>query len=406
MTREIGGVKDLVARIKRYVADADGRMAAAILVLGSILAVAIRLPLFRFESLDYHGFYHPWFTFIRANGGIGALGRLESNYTPLYMTCMALLTYLPLSDLLAIKLLSFAFELFAAVVAYRLVRIRYATSFAPALAYTAVLCWPTVILNGSMWGQCDMFYSSWVLAMVLALSVKRIRLALVFFGLAISFKLQALFLFPLLPLFWLRREISFRAFLVIPLVYLVSGLPVLLAGQPVREVYFTYLLQANAFHELTKNAPTIYQWVPPTAYGDLVVAGSLFALAFVVCLCAIAHRFLRHLTADVVVHLALTFAVTVPFLLPKMHDRYFFSADVLSVVYGFFFPHRFYVPLVICLLSFLSYCPYLLGATMIDLRYVAVGMAGIAVLLLYDFVERCRAGQPPLQGRQETVPHA
>jgi Gpi18-like mannosyltransferase len=394
----VGSVKHMATRIREFLADSDGRLAAAILVLFSILAIVVRLPLFGYESMDYHLALHPWYTQVQADG-FSALKSPYANYAPAYVTCLALLTHLPLSDLFAIKLLSLAFDFFAAVLAYRLVKLRHASPYSPALAYAAVLCWPTVILNGSMWGQCDVIHTSWLLATLLALISKRPRWALAFFGLAFSFNFQALFLAPLLPLLWLRREVSLRAFLLIPAVFLLTGLPLLAAGKPLGDTYSVYLVQASAFSELTKNAPTAYQWIPQSMYGHFVVAGSLFALAFVFCLCSVVHRFLRHLTPDLIVQLSLTFAVAVPFLLPKMHDRFFFPADVISVVYGFFIPHRFYVPLVICLLSFLSYCPYLLGAATIDLRYVAVGMAGIAVLLLYDVVQRCRAEQAPVSER-------
>lgn len=404
MTRGIGWsartAAQMTARLKGCLADPEGRAAAALLVVASLLAVAIRLPLFGFESLDYKAFLHPWSAFIRANHGFWALRALATDYPPLYVTCLALLTYLPLPDLFAIKLLSLAFELFAAVLAYRLVKIKYPAPFLPALAYVAVLCWPTVILNGSMWGQCDAIYTSWLLAMLLALLSKKHTSALVFFGLALSFKLQAIFLFPLLLLAWPRKEISFWPFLLIPMVYLLSGFPMVIAGKPTNEVHTIYLLQAGRYQELVQNAPNLYQWLPPTAYDHVVIAGSMLALLFVVWLSFFTRHFLRNLVADAIVQLALILAIAIPFLLPKMHERYFFLADVVAVLYGFFFPRRFYVPLVVCLLSFLSYGPYLFGEgrieAVIDLRYAAVGMAGVLVLLLHDLIRRCRAEQPPI----------
>ena len=51
----------------------------------------------------------------------------------------------------------------------------------------------------------------------------------------------------------------------------------------------------------------------------------------------------------------------VPFVLPKMHQRYFFPADILSVAFGFYFPKYFYVPIILNLVSFFSYQYFLFG---------------------------------------------
>jgi Gpi18-like mannosyltransferase len=48
----------------------------------------------------------------------------------------------------------------------------------------------------------------------------------------------------------------------------------------------------------------------------------------------------------------------VPFLLPKMHERYYFLADVLSIVYAFYFPRKWYYPVLTISVSTLSYLAY------------------------------------------------
>ena len=48
-----------------------------------------------------------------------------------------------------------------------------------------------------------------------------------------------------------------------------------------------------------------------------------------------------------------------PFLLPGVHERYFFAADVLSVVYAFYYPKQWYVPLLVQFASGFSYFPFL-----------------------------------------------
>jgi len=49
-------------------------------------------------------------------------------------------------------------------------------------------------------------------------------------------------------------------------------------------------------------------------------------------------------------------------LLPKMHERYFYPADVFSLVAAFFIPEIWFVPIAYQVISLLSYTPFLLGA--------------------------------------------
>jgi hypothetical protein len=48
-----------------------------------------------------------------------------------------------------------------------------------------------------------------------------------------------------------------------------------------------------------------------------------------------------------------------PYFLPRMHDRYLYAGDALSIVFGFYFPEFFLIPVFINLLSFFIYENYL-----------------------------------------------
>jgi hypothetical protein len=49
----------------------------------------------------------------------------------------------------------------------------------------------------------------------------------------------------------------------------------------------------------------------------------------------------------------------VPYVTPRMHERYFFAGDALSIIFGFYYPRYFFVPVVVGLVSFFAYQPYL-----------------------------------------------
>jgi Gpi18-like mannosyltransferase len=69
-----------------------------------------------------------------------------------------------------------------------------------------------------------------------------------------------------------------------------------------------------------------------------------------------------------------------PFTLPHMHDRYFFAADVVSIIYAFLRPRHFFVPIIVGAASLFSYFPFLFKETTISLQYLAILM-GVALIV-------------------------
>ncbi len=70
------------------------------------------------------------------------------------------------------------------------------------------------------------------------------------------------------------------------------------------------------------------------------------------------------------------------FVLPAMHERYFFSADVLAVVYVFCFPQRFYLAILIQAASFFSYLPYLFEIEPVPIPWLAFLVTFVLVSLV------------------------
>jgi len=71
---------------------------------------------------------------------------------------------------------------------------------------------------------------------------------------------------------------------------------------------------------------------------------------------------------------ALLSALFPPFLLPGVHERYFFAADALSVVYAFYDPRRWFVAVLIQFASVFSYYPYLFGREPVPRVLLAAAM--------------------------------
>jgi Gpi18-like mannosyltransferase len=356
-----------------------------ILSLGIFLSIVLRLSLFDFESVDYRIFLSPWYDFIVGHGRLSALQYDFSNYSPLYLYLLTLATYLPLPKLYAIKLVSISFDFLLAFLVLLVVRLKYENKMIWLSSFFAALFAPTVFINSALWGQADATYTSMLVAAIYFAIQRRPNLSLVFFSVALSFKLQAIFLFPLFIGVFLKRRLPIYSFLIIPTTYVASILPAWLAGRPLVELLVTYPMQAGLFSDLTLNAPNLYQWLPNDP-GLFEKPGTVLTALLVCSLCLVSWWSVVPLDGDMIVKLALVSTLLVPFTLPHMHERYFFAADVISIIYAFYRPKRFFVPIIVGGASLFSYFPFLFREEPIGLQYLAISMAVALIVVAADLI--------------------
>lgn len=137
---------------------------------------------------------------------------------------------------------------------------------------------------------------------------------------------------------------------------------------------------------LTYDAPTLYQWFPANAPAAWKWIGTLLAALGAAALVALAAVQRVRLRPEVLLRFALLAALAVPFLLPAMHERYFYLADVLSIVFACRFPRYFFVPIAMQAVSLLSYAPYLLGTPVGYLPFVSGLVLALIVAVAADLV--------------------
>ncbi|MEV6298743.1 hypothetical protein AB0M02_04980 [Actinoplanes sp. NPDC051861] len=351
------------------------------------VAAAVRFVGFSTVSPDYAVFIRPWAEFIAANGGFEALSEDFANYSMPYLYLLTgmvwLDTHLPVGLLFLVKLVSVAFDVMLAYYTARIVALRADLRLA-ALAGVVVLLLPTVVLNGAYWAQCDAIYAAFTVAGVYHLLRDRPWLAMILVGVAFSFKLQTVFLFPVLMVLVLAGRLLWYQLAVIPAVYVVLTVPAWFAGRPFADLMLIYANQSGQYGALTLNAPSVYAFfkVAPALMGTLKTAGSLLAIGAVLALAYLV--LIRRVRLDDlgVVLLAATSALLVPFLLPGMHERYFMLAEVLTVIAAFWVPRRmWFVPVLVQFATFLAYANYLFksGVSVVDLRVLALLTLGALV---------------------------
>lgn len=358
---------------------------ALLLLLGLVLGGFFRVYFLDRETGDYHSFLLPWYTFIQENGFWGAFQHRFSDYTPAYLHLMAIATLFNFKALYAVKFISFIFEAVAGIGIYKLLKIPYKQGLLPLTGAIAFLLLPTVILNGSFWGQCDLVFTSMLIWAFYFVLVKRYFLAFLFLGFSFMFKLQSVFLFPFFAIITAKRPQLLKYWLLIPLIYLISIIPSLLVGRSLGSLLVIYLFQAQAYRQLTLNLPNIYNLLPDlkSYYTILFWVGISFTTALVLSVMVYVVRVSRsrELNIGELMKLSLLFALVIPYFLPHMHDRYYIIADVLSLVYVFYFRKHYFVPVIIMGASTLVYIRFLFG-----LDITPLWIASLAVSFCMTFL--------------------
>lgn len=308
------------------------------LVLISAIAIAVRTFFINVQSGDYVNFLGPWFDQIQQNGGLRALAVALGDYNVSYLFIIAVLTYLPFPSLYSLKAVSilgdFVMALFAGKVACKLTNDRRAG----VLMYALCLLWPEVVLNSSAWAQCDAIYTAGILACIYYLIEDKPYPACLAFGVSFAFKLQSIFFAPVLLIFLLKRKIRIRHLLLVPAVFLLSAAPAVLAGRGLWNILTIYFRQTKSYSEyLTLNAPSLVSLfqkdgLSPAMRTGITIAAILFCGAVVLAVVAFAVKKLALDTPLQIAFISAFFLLAVPWLLPRMHERYFYPAAVALLV--------------------------------------------------------------------------
>lgn len=359
---------------------ADGGLA----LIGLGLALAVRFSLLDFKSIDYFNYTKVWYNTLR-DGGFAAFSQSFSNYNLPYLYLLYLIARLmpDLPGLIATKLPSIVADFVMAYFIFQIVRVRYEQKTLPFLAALGCMFAPTVVLNSAFWGQADALYTAALVASLYFLLKRRGALSMICFGTAIAFKAQAVFLAPLYLAMLLKREVTWRQALLVPLVMLAALVPALIAGRPILDLLLIYPSQAGQYEQLSMHAPSALSWVPSSGqfYPYFYPVGLVLGLTSALVISFAVYRSQAKFMPGLLVELALLCTMWLPFLLPKMHERYFYPADVFSVILPFFAPELFFAPVVMISVSFFAYQPTLFGVEPVSISTLAFVIFGLLTVL-------------------------
>ncbi|MCL2206889.1 MAG: hypothetical protein FWB90_02205 [Fibromonadales bacterium] len=363
---------------------------AFIFILTALAAfMLIRGGLLYIVSSDYSNFLKPWIRQMRELSIVGAISSQIGDYNMPYLYILMLISRFNLNDLYLIKFTSMIFDIVLAFYAMKIVSIKFESVNVQLAAFFAVFGIPTVILNGVGWAQCDVIYSALAIAsLYYGFTDKSIR-CLVFYGLALSFKLQSIFLAPVIIVLIFMKKVKVVHLWVLLLTFLATLLPALIAGKPFEETISIYYHQVNAYPELSVGASNIWVLLKNVKFENFnFVAILLTGVAVSGVLYFLYLNREKIVRPANYVSIAFVFALLVPMLLPRMHERYFFLADVFSVVLVFFNKKRWFFAPIIILGSFLTCSRFLLGNDYyIPVNYMSIAMLFVTLIAVKDLTD-------------------
>jgi hypothetical protein len=294
---------------------------------------------------------------------------------------------------------------------------------------------PLSLIDAACWGQVDSMLALVVILSIIYLNKKNFLVAGIMFGLGVVLKPQIFFFLPVFGYIWLKDTIVFKkALRAVKNFFLSIGgaligvfvpcIPFLhmgfknveLLGVELKLPWIFSLLVGTANHyEFTSvNCYnfwflTGYNWVSDdttllklaetaehpnqmliTLLSNIFIGNiSLFSIgiSFIVIISLLTLIFAVMLKdGEYLPYLLSGFMfAAVPFFAPRMHERYFFVADVLSFILFLAAKKLWYVPLINIFASFVAYAYYLFyGVTLINYIYVAFALLVIIILVIKD----------------------
>lgn len=316
----------------------------------------------------------PWFEDVAKNGGIKRLADTLGDYPLSYDTLIALLSYINFKPLYLIKLSSMLFDYILAVLVAIVVKDyykRYCAGYDKKLipiyywAFTITLLVPTVFVNSSYWGQCDAMYASYCLGTLICVRKKLYVWAAISLGFAFACKLQSIFIIPFLFAYILKTK-EYKVFLYLPVAVLsfwLTGIFAYIQGRDLFTAFDIYIMQSGLYQEMYLNFASFWGIFGKYTLDYSIWSKPAIILAIVTCIAGLIHyiKSPKYIDKSSYYAFAAWSVWTVVLLLPSMHERYAFMADILLVILSFM--NYRYIPfavLSVCM-SLWCYCLYFFG---------------------------------------------
>lgn len=353
----------------------------------SITAFLLRWQMIEHQTADFYAYVNVWIQQLCEYPGLSGLGENIGEYNVPYMFFLSILPYTPFDYLYGVKLFSVLFDYIGAVAAVKIIAHIGKTKLftrAGLAVYSAMLLSPCVFLDSAYWGQCDSIYLAMLLYCIYYMLKEKYAVSMIFYGISIAFKLQAVFFLPVILIFYFAsRKMSIKYILCIPAAYLVMILPALIAGRGFKDTLLIYFSQTELYPFMTLSCPNLYNIFPDVDYFMFKKAAILLTLSVLGAGAAIFISKKKEMTKKDLLLLSLwSFQVCV-FFLPAMHERYAYGLCILSIIWAFAHFKDWIVAVGLNYITLRSFVPYLNQIEIPDMRILSIGSLLLLILTTY-----------------------
>lgn len=362
------------------------------ILLVSLLTLVAKLAFIPTISGDTYWFLEPWVTFIRNNGGLASIkeipisyynspignipygdprlatlvvtGLVRGNYPVFYYTILAIFSYLPMSNLAVIKIVSFIIDFIMAAGVLAVVSRFTKNRALLVLSYLFALIMPTFFINSSIWGQSDAIYGAMALWFIYFIMKDKPKTAMVFIGLALTIKIQIIFILPLVGWLFLKKKFRVFYFLIPVVIVFLSFLPNYIAGMSFMTPIDQYRNLAGTYSSVNMNSGSMYAFVQGiNARLKNYVDDFGVPFAFIILISLIYYVYHQGVKVNnkSLLLLGTIFAILTPFILPHMHERYFYMSEIMLIVYAMTNKNRWHLALLAQMSGLLTYSNFILG---------------------------------------------
>jgi len=335
----------------------------------------------------------PWYYFLLEHGAFSALALNFSNYTPpyLYLLSIGTLAHGALDPATTIRAISVSFNAIAGLLVFLFAVATGWSRWQSMQIAFIFLVLPEMIVNSLVWGQCDIIYTLFLMAFIYFLTEERGWLATTMLGIAFAFKLQTIFIGPFVFYLLLVRLLLWRQLIMVPLMYLLFMVPSAVAGRRWNDLLSIYLSQFDEYKSLSMGAPNpyyVFQKIFPGSYELGLHMGLMLAVIVGLVLVALfIHRGLGRSPRSLLLMATLTLTI-MPYVLPKMHERYFFPASAMAFLFAIVRPSSWPIVVSIQAADLCAYALFLLGYSHLWLRGGAIIMTCAVGSLIWLLLQR------------------
>ena len=380
---------------------------AAVFLFGAFMRFTLR----SYIVPDMMADYIPWMQTLQSGG----MAKLLAEFSPfpysamhVYLWALVARVFPHADALLLLKGVAIFFDAAQAAIGCLLVwellpKARKLTG----LFTTFTLLWlnPILLLGAAAWGQTDVIYLGLSLLSLLFLFRQKPALAMLCFGLAVAFKLQAVFLLPALMILYFchERKFSILWFLLIPAVWFAVRIPMQIIDSSIVSTADYLSAQTTSYADATMNAPNLHALLGEAVKSPLLpmIKWQRYSIILTVTVLGsmATWMMIRQIKLDKqgALLLGAWCVLTCVFFLPHMHERYGIAGEILLLLWAVVLwkPRGFLYVLLALLPAASAYCNYVLDREVFSLQ---LGGAMNLVLIVALTWETVRQGKERLRG--------